>query len=202
MNKTQELRSVSDGSEENTTLTSLQTFRPVCVTCGLSVGDKEEAYRNLLQRGIHPGDAMNRLGISNVCCRRHVLSVVVRSAGQFLSDPSINSKLENTNTIINHKMPSTMALLSVSEESPWVLSSMLLKRPEIALGTNIDIDNTDKAMDPFEVSSLLNSTVTINPGLNLGKDFECAVSFAIEEEGAKNSLEKVFKLEEKTVTDF
>lgn len=47
-----------------------------CFTCGKVVGDKWEAYLNLLQTEYAEGDALDFLGLRRYCCRRMVLAHV------------------------------------------------------------------------------------------------------------------------------
>ncbi|TIA86190.1 hypothetical protein E3P99_03761, partial [Wallemia hederae] len=52
-------------------------FSPVrCFSCGKVVGDKWEAYLDLLQADVQEGDAMDKLGLRRYCCRRMVLTHV------------------------------------------------------------------------------------------------------------------------------
>ncbi|EIM21852.1 hypothetical protein WALSEDRAFT_37960 [Wallemia mellicola CBS 633.66] len=47
-----------------------------CFSCGKVVGDKWEAYLDLLQADITEGDAMDKLGLRRYCCRRMILTHV------------------------------------------------------------------------------------------------------------------------------
>lgn len=47
-----------------------------CFTCGKVVGNKWEAYINLLLAGYAEGEAMDALGLLRYCCRRMLLSHV------------------------------------------------------------------------------------------------------------------------------
>lgn len=47
-----------------------------CFTCGKVVGDKWEAYLNLLQTEYPEGEALDTLGLRRYCCRRMILAHV------------------------------------------------------------------------------------------------------------------------------
>ena len=47
-----------------------------CFTCGKVIGDKWDAYLNLLQKDTSEGDAMDQLKLKRLCCRRMILSHV------------------------------------------------------------------------------------------------------------------------------
>ncbi|ODV95066.1 hypothetical protein PACTADRAFT_43263 [Pachysolen tannophilus NRRL Y-2460] len=47
-----------------------------CFSCGKVVGDKWEAYLNLLKEDKTEGDALDELKLKRYCCRRMVLTHV------------------------------------------------------------------------------------------------------------------------------
>ncbi|KAJ3544672.1 hypothetical protein NM688_g5713 [Phlebia brevispora] len=47
-----------------------------CFSCGKVVGDKWNAYLDLLGRDYSEGDALNELQLKRYCCRRMVLTHV------------------------------------------------------------------------------------------------------------------------------
>ncbi|EJU03340.1 hypothetical protein DACRYDRAFT_65562 [Dacryopinax primogenitus] len=47
-----------------------------CFSCGKVVGDKWEAYMQLLQSDVNEGEALDELGLRRYCCRRMVLTHV------------------------------------------------------------------------------------------------------------------------------
>lgn len=49
---------------------------PVRCTCGSIVGRKEMAYENLLETGMKPSDALDKLKITKLCCRTLFLCCV------------------------------------------------------------------------------------------------------------------------------
>ncbi|KAI9506971.1 DNA-directed RNA polymerases I, II, and III subunit RPABC5 [Coemansia spiralis] len=47
-----------------------------CFTCGKVVGNKWEAYLELIEREYSDGQALDELGLKRYCCRRMVLTHV------------------------------------------------------------------------------------------------------------------------------
>ncbi|OQV12865.1 putative DNA-directed RNA polymerases I, II, and III subunit RPABC5 [Hypsibius exemplaris] len=47
-----------------------------CFTCGKVLGDKWEAYLNLLSNDYQEGDALDALKLKRYCCRRMLLGHV------------------------------------------------------------------------------------------------------------------------------
>lgn len=47
-----------------------------CFTCGKVVGNKWEPYQQLLRGGKTEGDALDSLGLKQLCCRRMLLGHV------------------------------------------------------------------------------------------------------------------------------
>lgn len=47
-----------------------------CFTCGKVVGNKWEAYLELLQPNVTEGEALDELGLKRYCCRRMILTHV------------------------------------------------------------------------------------------------------------------------------
>lgn len=45
-----------------------------CYTCGKITGNKWIPYKNMLNKGIPKGEALDRLGLNRWCCRRIILS--------------------------------------------------------------------------------------------------------------------------------
>lgn len=45
-----------------------------CITCNKVIGDKWERYKELLEGGMSPGEALNKMNISRMCCRMRFLS--------------------------------------------------------------------------------------------------------------------------------
>ena len=45
-----------------------------CYSCGKVVGNKWEPYKNMLERGIKSGDALDRMKLKRWCCRRMILA--------------------------------------------------------------------------------------------------------------------------------
>ncbi len=45
-----------------------------CFTCGKLIGDKWEEFTAMIEAGIDPKDALDRLGLERYCCRRMLLS--------------------------------------------------------------------------------------------------------------------------------
>lgn len=143
------------------------SFHPVCVTCGLSLGDKEEPYKNLIQRGLTPEESMDRLGISNICCRRHVVSADVKALGEFLHDPHRYSKSEIENTLPDIYAPSDMSLMTIRKKlDTRVVVTVSLKRNQGVSHLGGDIDpGSVNFMDPLDSSSIANSSLVItSPG--------------------------------------
>lgn len=54
-----------------------------CVSCGYVLGRKQYPYENLINVGLSPEEAMDALGITRYCCRRHVLSPQVLPLGSY-----------------------------------------------------------------------------------------------------------------------
>lgn len=47
-----------------------------CFTCGKVIGNKWEEYQNMISEKISPGEALNKIGLKKICCRRMILSHV------------------------------------------------------------------------------------------------------------------------------
>ena len=47
-----------------------------CMTCGRVIGDKWEKYKELVEKGKTPKQALDELGIESYCCRAIFLSHV------------------------------------------------------------------------------------------------------------------------------
>lgn len=47
-----------------------------CFTCGKVIGNKWEEYQNMISEKILPGEALNKIGLKKICCRRMILSHV------------------------------------------------------------------------------------------------------------------------------
>ena len=47
-----------------------------CYSCNKVVGNKWETYQNMLQNGVEPGQALDKLGLKRYCCRRVLLTHV------------------------------------------------------------------------------------------------------------------------------
>lgn len=56
-------------------------FHVRCVTCNKVLGNMQEPYERLIAEGYSAEAAMNRLGISRYCCRRHVLNPIIVPRG-------------------------------------------------------------------------------------------------------------------------
>jgi len=47
-----------------------------CFTCGKVIGNKWEEYQNMISEKKSPGEALNKIGLKRICCRRMILSHV------------------------------------------------------------------------------------------------------------------------------
>ena len=47
-----------------------------CFTCGAVIGNKWKAYQELINNGVRPNEALDRLGLHRYCCRRMLLTHV------------------------------------------------------------------------------------------------------------------------------
>jgi len=47
-----------------------------CFTCGSVIGDKYEKFLRMVEEGMDPKDALDKLGVKRYCCRRMLLSHV------------------------------------------------------------------------------------------------------------------------------
>lgn len=47
-----------------------------CFTCGNILGNKWETYNKLLEQGMPPKQALDKLGLKRFCCRRMMLAHV------------------------------------------------------------------------------------------------------------------------------
>lgn len=65
-----------------------------CVTCGYVLGRKQYPYENLINQGFSQEEAIDALGITRYCCRRHVLSPQVLPLGS-LNMHTIESGMGN-----------------------------------------------------------------------------------------------------------
>lgn len=45
-----------------------------CFTCGALIGDKFYKYKAMLEKGMKPAEALDKLGVKRYCCRRMFLS--------------------------------------------------------------------------------------------------------------------------------
>jgi DNA-directed RNA polymerase subunit N (RpoN/RPB10) len=45
-----------------------------CFTCGSIIGDKYEKFLKMVEDGMDPKDALDKLGVKRYCCRRMLLS--------------------------------------------------------------------------------------------------------------------------------
>jgi len=45
-----------------------------CVTCGKVIGNKWKSYKEKLSRGVHPGKALDELGLRKYCCRMRLFN--------------------------------------------------------------------------------------------------------------------------------
>ncbi len=45
-----------------------------CFTCGNLIGDKWEEFTKMVEEGVDPKDALDKLGLERYCCRRMLLS--------------------------------------------------------------------------------------------------------------------------------
>lgn len=45
-----------------------------CFTCGALIGDKYKKFKELVESGYDPKDALDELGLKRYCCRRMILS--------------------------------------------------------------------------------------------------------------------------------
>jgi DNA-directed RNA polymerase I, II, and III subunit RPABC5 len=47
-----------------------------CYTCGKTIANKWESYQNMLSEEVSTKDALDRLGLKKICCRRMILGHV------------------------------------------------------------------------------------------------------------------------------
>ncbi|ELA41043.1 uncharacterized protein VICG_01925 [Vittaforma corneae ATCC 50505] len=47
-----------------------------CFTCNKLIANVYEDYLQLLRDGMHPNQALNKIGMARICCRRMVLGHV------------------------------------------------------------------------------------------------------------------------------
>ena len=47
-----------------------------CFTCGALIGDKYRKFREYVESGMDPKEALDKLGLNRYCCRRMILSHV------------------------------------------------------------------------------------------------------------------------------
>ncbi len=45
-----------------------------CFTCGNLIGDKWEEFTDMIEKGVDPKEALDKLGLKRYCCRRMLLS--------------------------------------------------------------------------------------------------------------------------------
>ena len=51
------------------------TICPVrCFTCGKVTGNKWQTYQKLIESGVSPSEAFDKLGLKRYCCRRIILT--------------------------------------------------------------------------------------------------------------------------------
>ena len=55
----------------------IKTMIPVrCFTCGAVIGDKYRKFKEYVESGMDPKEALDKLGLERYCCRRMILSHV------------------------------------------------------------------------------------------------------------------------------
>jgi len=47
-----------------------------CFTCNKLIANAYEDYLQLVREGVHPGHALDKIGMSRICCRRMMLGHV------------------------------------------------------------------------------------------------------------------------------
>ena len=47
-----------------------------CFSCGAVIGDKYEKFIKMVESGVDPKEALDRLGVKRYCCRRMILTHV------------------------------------------------------------------------------------------------------------------------------
>ena len=47
-----------------------------CFTCGKVIGSYYEKYKELLEEGLPPDEALDKLGLERYCCRRMIIAHV------------------------------------------------------------------------------------------------------------------------------
>jgi len=47
-----------------------------CFTCGAVIGDKYRKFREYVEGGMDPKEALDKIGLERYCCRRMILSHV------------------------------------------------------------------------------------------------------------------------------
>lgn len=76
---------------------SFTMIRSQCPSCANILGDKEESYKRLVYSGLTPGEAMDKLGIENFCCRTRILTPYVIPTGYSLEDKDSTLNLMSRN---------------------------------------------------------------------------------------------------------
>ena len=84
---------------------SFTMIRSQCPSCANILGDKEEAYKRLLNNGLTPGEAMDHLGIENFCCRTRILTPYIIPTGYSLENKDSTSNLMTRNTRKDFRNP-------------------------------------------------------------------------------------------------
>lgn len=69
-----------------------QLFPVQCYSCGFILSDKQESYNRLVAQGIHPGEAMTRLGIKRYCCRKNTLCPAILPLGPAMAEEDFNQR--------------------------------------------------------------------------------------------------------------
>ena len=96
-----------------------QRILPRCY-CGFEIGKYHESYENLIKNGVHPGKALDQLGIKKICCRIKFLSPVISPLGILIADPLLSQ-----NNILNMKISQISPLVQMLSLMQGTLTSEL-----------------------------------------------------------------------------
>lgn len=126
-------------------------IRPLCPSCGNILADKQVEYENLLNSGMSRGEAMDTLGVKNVCCRTRFMAPAIEPLGSYFH----RVKEDSLNINLDYTMPTGHALLSlVNRDGTDFLIQVVKPRPVSMSTTYIRPAHiTSRATEQYEDDS-------------------------------------------------
>lgn len=111
----------------------MEYFPVRCHNCNKVLGNKQEAYEELIQQGLDPETAMDSLEITRECCRTRVLTPEMYTETVIIANPSSNT----FNRRLNGGLTPDQLLMTYVKET-----ESLSRPPPIPIGKT-EKDNDD-----------------------------------------------------------